>query len=469
MDIENNNEIETPITEAPEVIEQTLVDKLTEEAVSAGENEEFHMELEFADKKIQEDLAWQERTGLNSDTLCGAIETIVFLSDRPITVNKIRDNIDKEMPLRVIHESLKRLQSEYEQKHHGIRLFELGEGYQFKTKSTYSKYVQDLFKASSIVLSSTALEVLAIIAYKQPTTRVEVEKIRGVDSSHIIRNLLDKRLIKIEGRSDEIGKPSTYVTTVEFLEMFNLQTLEDLPSEIELESIADHKEVGEIKDIKKLVEATTETKEKFNQDELDEVDKLAEEIKAIPSETDFTTSWKSEDKKKKDPETAEEAKSAFDLLEEFVFSEDNENIDGIDGIQEDTITEENRQTIQDLKEMKVEFTTDETLKEAEAVLDTVEIQNIIEAVEENDAEEVSEVIEAVADAVEALDMDSIKEESEVDANEAETIHEIEKGEIELALDKAFDKLMADPDPILTQGAEEESTDSNQENKPEHLQ
>lgn len=137
------------------------------------------------------------RTGLNHDTLCGTIETIIFMCDRPISIQKIKAQIDVELPLRVVHESIARLQAEYEAKHHGLRLAEVAEGFQFRTKATYAKFVQNLFKFNALVLTPTALEVLAIIAYKQPVSRVEIDKIRGVDSSHIIRALMDKRLVKM--------------------------------------------------------------------------------------------------------------------------------------------------------------------------------------------------------------------------------------------------------------------------------
>ena len=133
-----------------------------------NEKEDFSLDLNFYDEKQQEDKLWQARTGLNSETLCGAIETLIFMSEKPIPLNKIKAQIDEDLPLRVVHESLNRLQEEYEAKHHGIRLIEVAEGYQFRTKPAYSRFVQDLFKVNSLVLSPTSLDVLAIVAYKQP-------------------------------------------------------------------------------------------------------------------------------------------------------------------------------------------------------------------------------------------------------------------------------------------------------------
>ena len=259
-----------------------------------------------------EEQDWMERTGLNMDSLCAAIETMIFVSDSPLDLQKIRDRIDrdKKIPLKLVHESISRLQQDYEQSHHGIRLVEVAKGFQFRTKATYAKFVESLFKAPSLVLSPVALEVLAIIAYKQPIARNLIDEVRGVDSSHILRALMDKRLVEVCGRSDDMGRPVVYGTTGRFLELFNLASLEDLPPEHELQSLADNQDVGDIADIKELVRTSGELKDKFHFDEIEELDALAETIKQVNASTEFTHSIKEQEKKGE--------KSAFDLLEEFV-------------------------------------------------------------------------------------------------------------------------------------------------------
>ncbi|MFL5783315.1 MAG: SMC-Scp complex subunit ScpB [Bacteriovoracaceae bacterium] len=290
------------------------------ESVETETPPEFSLDVAYFDEKDQEDMLWQARTGLNIDTLSGAIETIIFMSDRPISIQKIKAQIDTELPLRVIHEALAKLQVGYEEKHHGIRLVEVAEGYQFRTKATYSKFVQNLFKIYSLVLTPTALEVLAIIAYKQPVSKNDIEKIRGVDSSHIIRALMDKRLVQITGRSEELGRPSLFGTTSEFLEVFNLADINALPPEYELEEMATKNTIGTIADIKSVVFRGDNLK-KFSVDEFEELEKLSQDIVNIPAETDFTMLLKTEDKKKTDGESAIR-KSAFDILEDFVNKEE---------------------------------------------------------------------------------------------------------------------------------------------------
>lgn len=312
------------MTESSEINYQwdLTTEEVTEEVAPIEFAEpEFTLDLNMFDEKAQEDMLWQARTGLNVDTLSGAVETIIFMSDRPVSIQKIKAQIDAELPLRIIHEALVKLQGRYEEKFHGIRLVEVAEGYQFRTKATYSKFVQNLFKVNSLVLTPTALEVLAIIAYKQPVSKTEVEKIRGVDSSHIVRALMDKRLVKISGRSDELGRPSLYSTTEEFLEVFNLPDLKALPPEFELEEMAMKNTIGTIADIKSVV--FRGDSKKFSMDEFEELDKLSENIHQIASETDFTMLLKSEEKKKTDGETTVVRRSAFDILEEFVNKEES--------------------------------------------------------------------------------------------------------------------------------------------------
>lgn len=277
--------------------------------------EEFSLDLDFFNEKDQEDKLWQARTGLNHETLCAAIETVIFMSERPVNLQKIKNLIDPDLPLRVVHESIARLQEEYESKHHGIRLMEVAQGYQFRTKATFSKLVQSMYKISSMQLSPTALEVLAIIAYKQPISKTSIESIRGVDSSHVVRQLMDKRLVRICGRSEELGRPSLYGTTQDFLEVFNLPDISSLPSESELDELASASDVASINEIKTIVQSSD--KKRFDFDELEELDELGKSIRDISSDTIFTKSLLEMDKKRSDEEGVEK-KSAFDLLEEYV-------------------------------------------------------------------------------------------------------------------------------------------------------
>lgn len=284
------------------------------------EHEELNKEeLVFAVQEMDtpeaQERLWQEKTGLDEQTLPAAIEAVVFMSDKPIPLARIQKLVGEDVPLRKLHESLSLLQEQYEQKKHGIRLQEVAEGYQFRTKPTYSKFLREMFNATNLHLTPSMLEVLAIIAYKQPISKSELEKMRGVDSSHLIRSLLDKKLVKMLGRSEEeLGRPTVYGTSQEFLDVFNLKDTYDLPPEHELQDLVAEIESKEIPDIKEIVGRGLKGQFQFNEDS--EIDELKQTIKSIAAETEFTKSLKEEDKKKKNKEVA--SKSAFDVLEEFV-------------------------------------------------------------------------------------------------------------------------------------------------------
>jgi segregation and condensation protein B len=261
--------------------------------------------------------------------------------------------------------------------------------------------VQNLFKLNSLVLSPTALEVLAIIAYKQPVSKNDVEKIRGVDSSHIIRALMDKRLVKMAGRSEELGRPSLFATTEEFLEVFNLADISGLPPEYELEEMATKNTIGTIADIKSVVFRSDS--KKFSQDEFEELDLLSANIQQIASDTNFTSLLKSEEKKKSDGES-NIRKSAFDILEDFV----------------------NRDS--SLKQNMLAMTSETLMNVIEPKVVDLNQEGIIF----NAPEEVDEEFEALRAA----------EIAELEAADAKTL-EREALELEKALDLAFEQLTGD--------------------------
>ncbi len=432
--------------------------------------EMLEMELDYLDDEKQEDKLWQARTGLDFDTLCGAIETVIFMSDKPVAINKIKSLIDEDMPLRVIHESITRLQEEYETRHHGLRLVEVAEGYQFRTKATYSKYVQDLFKVNSLVLSPTALEVLAIIAYKQPVAKTEVDKIRGVDSGHIVRGLIDKRLVKVVGRSDEMGRPVLYGTTPEFLEVFNLANIDELPPEHELEEQIENN-VGKISDIKNIVHDGD--KERFVFDEIDELDDLAASIKEIAADTDFTSALKTQEKNKIQGKEEEGSapRTAFDILEDYVSKQQIINVNNEAGGSEMMTTSADPRVISDL--LAGPFNTPEEEEEEDFQMIDLDTGLPIEEEKEDEElrgvdlledsdEEAAELARALDEAFERLTGDSLEgelglREDNLDDKEDELFKKVEQiSEEARDLDLDLDFLVDNQD--LSEDSSENTTD-----------
>lgn len=164
------------------------------------------------------------------------IESMIFSSEQPLSIEKIASilEITKEEVLEII----KMLIQEYNHNEmRGIELVEIGGGYFFRTKTKYAPYIRKIVTGKEVELSKATMETLAIIAYKQPITRAEIEHIRGVDSSNPIRSLLEKKLIKIQGRKDVPGRPHVYGTTKEFLKAFGLKDLSELPNLKEIKDI----------------------------------------------------------------------------------------------------------------------------------------------------------------------------------------------------------------------------------------
>lgn len=157
------------------------------------------------------------------------LESLLFVSESPIqleTLTKILHETNKEAILEGIHQ----IKTEYEEESKGMELVEVAGGYQFRTKSKWAEWVHRLKKIKAAKLSRSALETLAIVAYRQPIIRPEIEEIRGVDSGWVLRTLLEKELIKMMGRKDIPGRPILYGTTKAFLELFGLNSLSELPT-----------------------------------------------------------------------------------------------------------------------------------------------------------------------------------------------------------------------------------------------
>ncbi len=157
------------------------------------------------------------------------LEGILFVSESPVRLETLVE-ILKETTREEILEGIQRIQTEYEDPSRGIELFQIADGYQFRTKPEWAEWMSRLKKKKPVKLSQSALETLAIVAYRQPIIRPEIDNIRGVDSGWILRSLLEKGLIKMMGRKDLPGRPIIYGTTKVFLELFSLNVLGDLPS-----------------------------------------------------------------------------------------------------------------------------------------------------------------------------------------------------------------------------------------------
>ncbi|MBK9103486.1 MAG: SMC-Scp complex subunit ScpB [Saprospiraceae bacterium] len=162
------------------------------------------------------------------------IESLIFVAQQPVKREDIKYNLENALQVTIdeasVDDALHRLQEKYWDDNFAIEIVEVAEGFQFVTKGAYhhiaGSYLKQLTKRR---LSKVALETLAIIAYKQPVSRAELEQIRGVNSDYAIDKLLEKEMIEIAGRSSGPGKPLLYKTSGKFMDYFGLRSIEDLP------------------------------------------------------------------------------------------------------------------------------------------------------------------------------------------------------------------------------------------------
>lgn len=164
------------------------------------------------------------------------IECIIFVSEKPVSIQRLLKALP-QIKKDEITGCIEELITEWNALDRGFKLHEVANGYQFRTNSDFSEEIIRFKEIKPFRLSRAALEALAIIAYNQPITRLEIDQIRGVDSTGVIGVLLEKRLVEISGRKEVIGRPFLYATTSDFLETFGLKSLRDLPSLKELEEI----------------------------------------------------------------------------------------------------------------------------------------------------------------------------------------------------------------------------------------
>ena len=166
-------------------------------------------------------------------TVESVVEAVLFASDEPLSAERLANIV--QITVRQVRQHIEKLNNKYEGCGSAFRIEQIAGGYQMLTLSPYNYWLEKLLRArSDSKLSPAALETLAIIAYKQPVMRADIESIRGVAAGDLIRSLMYKGLVKIVGRAEVLGRPMLYGTTKKFLEIFGLNSLKDLPKVEEL-------------------------------------------------------------------------------------------------------------------------------------------------------------------------------------------------------------------------------------------
>ena len=176
---------------------------------------------------------------IDIESLLPGIEAMLVSSDRPLKaaalVDAISVHLDRPINSKIVAQAITMLNEQYDEHNRAFRIEEISGGYRLMTRPEHAPIVAAMHRSRATTrLSKPALETLSIIAYRQPITRAELEAIRGVAAGEVVRTLMDRRLVKITGRAEELGRPMLYGTTRQFLDTFGLASVKDLPKPEEL-------------------------------------------------------------------------------------------------------------------------------------------------------------------------------------------------------------------------------------------
>ena len=274
-------------------------------------------ELASFESAIIEDLEFVEEEQIES-----IIESILFASDRPVSFASIQmvfkgTTVVKEK----IRRALDTIAVEYAGGRRGVSLEEVTGGYQIRTKIDNMNFIKRTIKSRPFKLSGPALETLSIIAYKQPVVKIEVDQIRGVESGHLLRALMEKGLVNFEGKANNLpGKPMQYGTTRRFLEIFGLRNIKELPTLSQIDELLPDGIGEEIEEAPTLATVTdsmsAELKDvSYSQGE-EELGQIELQLTSITTSSDFFEQEKVRQKIKKDKEKAQDIREALAVGEE---------------------------------------------------------------------------------------------------------------------------------------------------------
>ncbi len=323
---------------APVVEELPVVEEFNEEELAAaaaldedvsedviddedlGDDEDSEVpevaEAEFAGSELEafESAEIEDVEKLSPEQIRSIVESVLFATDKPLSIAVIKQSFKgTQVRSKDIREALTELSTEYNESFRGFSLDEVGGGFQLRTKVDNMKYLRQSVKARAFRLSGPALEVMSIVAYKQPVTKAQIDEIRGVESGHLLRALMEKNLVTFGERSELPGKPMFYESTRKFLEIFGLRNLNELPSLHEIDQLIPEG-IGEIEDKETLSDLTEglseEIKSSYSVGE-EELLKITDELQSISTSSDFFEKEKERMREQRDQERAQDIREAL--------------------------------------------------------------------------------------------------------------------------------------------------------------
>lgn len=286
------------------------------------ESGDSHFSAEGTELESFETAQVEEAEFIEDDRIISVVESLLFSTDRPMSISHIKQAFKGTTATSPqIRRALDHLAVEYAGAQRGISIEEINSGFQLRTKSDNMPYLRQLVKTRPFKLSGPALEVMAITAYKQPVTKSDIDEIRGVESGHLLRGLMEKGLVHFAGKSELPGKPMLYETTRKFLEIFGLRNIRELPSLAEIDELIPEG-IGEAEDAgdkeKRLEDITGDLSRDagmtYSEGE-HELLKISTELETISTSTSFFEEEKNRAKAKRDQERAQDIRDALTMNE----------------------------------------------------------------------------------------------------------------------------------------------------------
>lgn len=209
------------------------------------------------------------------ESLTLVIEGILFAAGRLVAADEIRETIRAvtgvdSVPDDELANAVEELNDRYEEQGSAVRIHEWADGYRMATVPALASYLREFFHEGPRKLTRSLMETLSIVAYRQPVSKPEIDNVRGVDSNYALRRLMELGFVSMAGRSDAVGRPLVFTTTVRFLEEFGIRSLEDLPQLREAEELFAEGELGSMSDINRLEDEQEIEKEPTGHDEQSE-------------------------------------------------------------------------------------------------------------------------------------------------------------------------------------------------------
>ncbi len=301
--------------------EEALEEVPSEEEILAQEEIEAAPEVEVSGSELEsfESAEIEDVVFIDDDQLVSILESFLFATDRPVSFAAMKQNFKgTNVRSKNIKAALETLASDYANPRRGFTLEEVSGGYQLRTKSDNVKFLRQSVKARPFKLSGPALEVMSIVAYKQPITKAEIDQIRGVESGHLLRALMEKGLVAFGEKSDLPGKPMFYQSTKKFLEIFGLRNIKELPSLSEIDQLIPEG-IGEEEEKETLGDLTEGLSQEvgmtYSEGE-DELMKITDQLEKITTTSDFFEQEKQREKLARDKERARDIRDAIALGEE---------------------------------------------------------------------------------------------------------------------------------------------------------